>query len=49
MPVVYGRIRAGSAVISAGMSAEDYVPAEGGVGPGTPGGGNLKSPYDMPA
>lgn len=46
VPVVYGRIRAGSAVISAGMSAEDYVPAVGGVGPGTPGGGNLKSPYD---
>lgn len=49
VPVIYGRVLAGSAVISAGMDAEDYAPAVAGVGPGTPGGSSMKSPYDLEA
>ncbi|WP_191983777.1 tail assembly protein [Dyella jiangningensis] len=46
VPVVYGRMIVGSAVISAGMEADDYSPATNGVGAGTAGGSGLKTPYD---
>lgn len=36
VPLLYGRMIVGSAVISAGIRAEDYAPASGGVGTGTP-------------
>lgn len=50
VPVLYGRMIVGSAVISAGMEADDYSPATNGVGSGVAGGGNLKTPYDtLPA
>ena len=35
VPVLYGRMIVGSAVISAGIHAEDYAPATAGVGTGT--------------
>lgn len=35
VPVLYGRMIVGSAVISAGIHAEDYAPATAGVGAGT--------------
>lgn len=44
-PLVYGKIRAGSAVVSAGMSSEDYVPNESSVDTGTDGGSGRISPY----
>lgn len=47
VPVLYGRMIVGSAVISAGMEADDYSPATNGVGSGVPGGSSLKTPYDM--
>lgn len=37
VPYLYGRMIVGSAVISAGIEAEDYAPATAGVGPGIPG------------
>ena len=46
MPIVYGRGIVGSAVISAGIAAEDYV-QQGGVGVGTPG-FNPKTPFEIP-
>jgi len=50
VPVLYGRMIVGSAVISAGMEADDYSPASAGVGGGVPGGSSLKTPYDtLPA
>jgi predicted phage tail protein len=50
VPVLYGRMIVGSAVISAGMEADDYSPATNGVGSGVPGGSSLKTPYDtLPA
>jgi predicted phage tail protein len=50
VPVLYGRMIVGSAVISAGMEADDYSPATNGVGSGVPGGSRLKTPYDtLPA
>ncbi|WP_210772177.1 hypothetical protein [Rhodanobacter lindaniclasticus] len=54
MPLLYGRMIVGSAVISAGINAEDYSPKNAGIdGGGTvPGGGpwNPKTPYDeLPA
>lgn len=45
VPLLYGRMIVGSAVISAGINAEDYAPATAGVGPGLPG-HNPKTPYD---
>ncbi|WP_091335848.1 tail assembly protein [Frateuria terrea] len=45
VPLLYGRMIVGSAVISAGINAEDYSPVSSGVGPGTPG-HNPKTPYD---
>jgi hypothetical protein len=47
VPLVYGRGIVGSAVISAGIAAEDYV-QQGGVGVGTPG-FNPKTPFEIPA
>lgn len=35
VPVLYGRMVVGSAVVSAGIRAEDYAPATAGVGSGT--------------
>lgn len=50
VPVLYGRMIVGSAVISAGMEADDYSPATNGVGPGVAGGSSLNTPYDaLPA
>jgi predicted phage tail protein len=49
VPVLYGRMIVGSAVISAGIQAEDYSPATDGVGPGTAGGSSIKTPYDLEA
>jgi len=50
VPVLYGRMIVGSAVISAGMEADDYSPTTDGVGPGVPGGSTLNTPYDaLPA
>lgn len=46
VPVAYGRIRVGSAVISAGMEAEDYSAATSNIGIGTPAGNSRKTPYD---
>jgi predicted phage tail protein len=48
VPVCYGRMRIGSAVISAGIEANDYSPAVVGMGVGTPGGNLKKTPYDLP-
>lgn len=45
VPLAYGKIRAGSAVVSAGMSSEDYVPNESSVDTGTDGGNGKISPY----
>lgn len=36
VPLLYGRMIVGSAVISAGIDAADYSPATAGVGPGSP-------------
>lgn len=36
VPLLYGRMIVGSAVISAGINAEDYSPAGAGIGPGRP-------------
>lgn len=50
VPVLYGRMIVGSAVISAGMEADDYSPANNGVSAGVAGGSSLKTPYDtLPA
>ncbi|GAP66834.1 hypothetical protein MBSD_n2149 [Mizugakiibacter sediminis] len=46
VPLLYGRMIVGSAVVSAGINAEDYSPASAGVGGGVVGGGNRKTPYD---
>jgi predicted phage tail protein len=46
VPVAYGRVRVGSAVISAGMIAEDYSSATSNIGSGTPGGNWKKTPFD---
>lgn len=46
VPVLYGRMIVGSAVISAGISAEDYAPATSGVNAGTPLGSFKKNFYD---
>jgi predicted phage tail protein len=49
VPVGYGRMIVGSAVISAGIQAEDYAPATNGVGLGTPGGSAKKNFYQVEA
>jgi hypothetical protein len=36
VPLLYGRMIVGSAVISAGINAEDYVPTTAGVNTGRP-------------
>jgi predicted phage tail protein len=46
VPVAYGKCRVGSAVISAGMQAQDYSSAVSNVGPGTLHGNLKKTPYD---
>jgi len=46
VPVAYGRVRVGSAVISAGMIAEDYSSATSNIGSGTAGGNGKKTPFD---
>jgi len=46
VPLLYGRMIVGSAVISAGIRAEDYAPASGGVSTGTPLGSFKKNFYD---
>jgi predicted phage tail protein len=46
VPLVYGRGIVGSAVISAGIAAEDYV-QQGGVGTGVPN-WNPKTPFETP-
>lgn len=47
VPLLYGRMIVGSAVISAGINAEDYAPASGGIGTGAILGSNpLTGPYD---
>lgn len=58
VPLLYGRMIVGSAVISAGLNAEDYSPATTGVGGGYNSkdydidddvfGWNPKTPYDDP-
>lgn len=47
VPVCYGRMRIGSAVISAGIEAEDYSSAQSNVGAGTPNGNKAKTPFDV--
>lgn len=46
VPLGYGRMIVGSAVISAGIQAEDYAPASVGVESGTPDGNARTTPYD---
>lgn len=46
VPVLYGRMIVGSAVVSAGIDAADYAPAHAGVGYGTPGGSLKKNFYE---
>lgn len=46
VPVAYGRVRVGSAVISAGMVAEDYSSATSNIGLGTHGGNFKSTPFD---
>lgn len=46
VPVAYGRVRVGSAVISAGMEAEDYSSAVSNIGPGTLHGNTKLTPFD---
>lgn len=46
VPLLYGRMIVGSAVVSAGINAEDYAPASSGVGSGNPH-WNPKNPYEV--
>jgi predicted phage tail protein len=46
VPVAYGRVRVGSAIISAGMLAQDYSSAQSNIGPGTPNGNMKLTPFD---
>lgn len=46
VPLLYGRMIVGSAVVSAGIDAADYAPAGAGVGYGTPGGSFKKNFYE---
>jgi predicted phage tail protein len=45
VPVLYGRMIVGSAVISAGIEADDYAAATAGVGVGVSGGSNASNYY----
>jgi len=45
VPLLYGRMIVGSAVISAGIKAEDYSPVTAGVGAGYVGGWSPSTPY----
>lgn len=45
VPVLYGRMIIGSAVISAGMEADEYSAATNGVGAGIAGGSTINNPY----
>lgn len=47
VPLLYGRMIVGSAVVSAGINAEDYSPVGSGVGGGHIGPWNPKTPYDV--
>lgn len=48
VPLLYGRMIVGSAVVSAGINAEDYSPVSSGVGRGYAGGPwNPKTPYEV--
>lgn len=49
VPLLYGRMRVGSAVISAGIEADDYAPASSGVGTGTLSGSLVKNYYEVAA
>jgi predicted phage tail protein len=46
VPLLYGRMIVGSAVVSAGIHAEDYSPVNDGVGTGHPH-WNPKNPYEV--
>lgn len=46
VPIAYGKCRVGSAIISAGMQAQDYSSAASNIGPGTPFGSIKKTPFD---
>lgn len=46
VPLLYGRMIVGSAVVSAGINVEDYSPVTTGVGGGHVGPFNPKTPYD---
>ena len=47
VPLLYGRMIVGSAVISAGINAEDYAPITSGIGTGAVTGGSpIRNPYD---
>ena len=48
VPLLYGRMIVGSAVVSAGINAEDYAPASSGVDSGHAH-FNPKNPYELPA
>lgn len=48
VPLLYGRMIVGSAVVSAGINAEDYAPASSGVDNGHAH-FNPKNPYELPA
>jgi predicted phage tail protein len=47
VPDCYGRMLAGSAVISAGVESDEYTPATAGVSTGTPNGNSKSTPYDI--
>lgn len=46
VPLCYGRMRVGSAVISAGIEADDYAAATPGANTGVAGGNLKKNYYD---
>ncbi|NID14405.1 tail assembly protein [Luteibacter yeojuensis] len=46
VPTAYGRVRVGSAIISAGMEAQDYSAAQSNIGHGTVGGNFKQTPFD---
>lgn len=46
VPLLYGRMIVGSAVVSAGINAEDYSPVSSGIGGGHVGGPKIVTPYD---
>lgn len=46
VPVAYGKCRVGSAIISAGMQAQDYSSAQSNIGAGTLHGNTKLTPFD---